>query len=153
MIRKIKRFFTQIANIFYYLPAIWKSFDWDYSYLEELMYLKMKKMHKRLEKDAKELFRDEANTVKSLKLALKILERRRTYWYSGLTEKYHKNMSNEFIPVEFEGEECFEWIIKHSSKEEEEQYHEAIRAGNKTEKRDWKIFCQIMEKYFHTWWS
>lgn len=39
-----------IENIFKYLPIIWKDRDWDYIYLLDLLYFKLKKMQKCISK-------------------------------------------------------------------------------------------------------
>jgi hypothetical protein len=152
---KIKRFFEQIRNVFYYLPAIWKGFDFDHGYLEELMYLKMKKMIKRLTYDSEFIFIDEKKCVKSLRIALKILERRRTGWYLNLTSSYSSKLKFEYKEIEDieDIEDNYSLHLTGLTPEEDRKYSESIAQAWRTEQRDWKIFCDIMSKYFNTWWS
>lgn len=128
MIKDIKYWFKrkreQVNQVLYYLPTIWNSYDWDFTYMEELLYLKLAKFEEkfryRVEPWQQIYNPDFYKGYKALRICLIILKRRKSgnYWY------FQENIKNL-------------------------NYTEI----DKIKRRDWSILCDLLKKYEATWWD
>jgi hypothetical protein len=91
---KIRRFFYRIKNIIRWIPTLWKDFDWDHTYLYEIMYQKIHFM--RLYHEKSQLFVGVEIEIKWMKICEKLLRDLidSEYWKDEYDNKYlnTKNM-------------------------------------------------------------
>lgn len=82
------KLFKRIKKLYKYFKLLIKDEDWDYSYLDELMLLKMKYMYECLSKDSSftsdGLFKVTKESLKALRICITILERSCNNFYSNL---------------------------------------------------------------------
>jgi len=146
---RIKQFFRNIHNLIYYFKVIWNDRDWDHSYIEYILLAKYKKQYKRLVRLNK--FVDSKTTNKALKICIDILQRRKDSWYN---DTYFYLMHNDVIWDPVVGENDLvqiseSWNISNDM----ELYNKKSNEARLVEERDWKLYCNIVEKYYNNWWD
>lgn len=116
----------QIKNLIRWFPIIWEDRDWDHGYVEEMLLFKLNNMYKR--------FSDPDTTyvdwgTKYAKPALKALK-----LCVQILERRRDNYYTEY------------WWNRGQTIED-------LKTSAQLEKRDWRLFCMMMEKYFNYWWD
>lgn len=155
----IKDTIKGISNLVFYFKTIWNDRSYDFRYIEEIYLTKFKRILQ---------FYDEYETYpvqhenwrkqqQVVRIMINILERRKTSWYSDVvyTRITHKRrIFFELIEgkVDENGDNYYTLGSEGLTDEEEQKSKELhILMGN-CEKRDWKIYCKLMEKYHETLW-
>lgn len=119
-----------IKNIYYYIKVIWKQRDFDHSYTEQLWLVNFKRKYKHYTSDKCVQYVGMEKDIQGLKICIDILERRDAGWY---TNQWYDNPKREHPDHDIR------------------KAH--LELAYKTEERDWKIFCDILNKYFLRWWD
>lgn len=130
-----------IKNLITYFPVIWRDRDWDHGYFEDLIRVKFEKwipvyttckmQYEGMEKD-----------IQAMRICLEILKRRKDNWY---TETWHICYSSHHkYPKQF---------FAKMTDEEEVESKRGLEMMHEGEKKDWKLFCRILEKYNDRWWD
>lgn len=119
-----------VGNLVYYFKVIWKQRDFDHGYIEELWLAKFKRQYKHYLSDKVVGYVGMKKDVQGLKICIDILERRRSDWY---TNQWYDNPKREDPSQDVRSE--------------------LLTLTFNTEARDWKIFCDILNKYFPKWWD
>ncbi len=135
---RIKSLIYSITNLFYYLPIIWKDRQWDYYYIEQLLLYKYKRHYKANMKSL--AFENSDIYMKALKICITILERRRDDWYS---KTFHYLILDTYDIMDSESE----FTVN------EEIYDLKSNNAESVYNRDWKIYCNIVNKYQDHWWD
>lgn len=146
---KIKQFFNNIYNLIYYFKVIWNDRDWDHSYIEYIILAKYKKQYKRLSEVNR--FESSSKSNQALRLCINILERRQKCWYD---ETYHYLINNDPIWEPVIGDNDLiqlseSWNISDNMP----LYDKKSEEARLVEDRDWKLYCNIVEKYHESWWN
>lgn len=107
------RFFKRIKKLYKYFKLLIKDEDWDYSYLDELMLLKMKYMYECLSKkeDLYIEYQEEelVKSIKALRICITILERNSINFYSSLPLK--SGLYSEAFKTEIRDEKLFAYLF------------------------------------------
>lgn len=119
-----------IKNLIYYFPVIWKQRDFDHGYIEELILYKFRRQYAHYTSPECVEYVGMEKDIQALKICIDILERRNIDWY---TSQWYDNPKRE------------------SPDDDIRKNHLLLTYSLET--RDWKIFCNIMEKYFPRWWD
>ena len=123
---RFKYIYNSIKNLIKWFPIIWRDRDWDHAYIEDMLLFKLNNMYKR--------FSDPNTTYvdwdsKHAKPALKALN-----LCVKILERRRDNWYTNY------------WWDRG-------QTNEDLHLSTQLEQRDWRIFCQLMEKYFAYWWD
>jgi len=124
--QKIRYFGNSIKNLIKWFPIIWNDRDWDHGYVEDMLLFKLNNMYKRFSNPDLTCVNWEVEHVKP---ALKAL---------GLCVKILERRRNN-------------WYTEYWSNRG--QTHEELYLLDQLEQRDWRIFCQLLDKYFAYWWD
>lgn len=77
---RIRKFIKGIKNLIYYFKVIWNDNDWDYSFITDLLYVKLNKTYQRYN-NKRYFVGQEDNTVKPLRICVEILNRSKNNFY------------------------------------------------------------------------
>lgn len=118
-----------LHNLWKWLPIIWKDRNFDHAYIEYILQFKLQNMYNRFSDPEQTCVNWEtehaAKALKALRICITILERRRSEFYINLWD-------NDKDP---------------------ELTDEIMIMVDYTERRDWKLFHKLMERYMEYWWD
>jgi len=137
---KIKRFFNKIEQVIYFIPIIWKGWDWDYRYSLELFKHQLKRQAKFLD-SPKAYGVDSEQRAKKIRTAVKLLDL--VYEQEKYALEYQDKLQEEY------GENVLDWhFIRTENSEFSELKYEYQFWDNAEEirRREQKLFKESMEK-------
>jgi hypothetical protein len=123
---RFKYAYRSIKNLIKWFPIIWNDRDWDHAYVEDMLLFKLNNMYKRFS-DPNATYVDWE--TEHAKPALKAL---------NLCIKILKRRRDNYYTD-------YWW--------DRGQTNEDLIISYQLEKRDWRLFCLMMEKYFNYWWD
>lgn len=144
---KIKRFCRNIRRLRRYLPVIWNNYEFDWTYLTEVMHTKLKLMEEFYESD-RPWSMDAKKCLKRIKICRILCERLHTFGYNDMLDlKYHQKEFDKFIKALNAGEPTITchtigWVDKRWHKYEQHM-----------KQQDLDLLCKLMKKYLFTWWD
>ena len=148
-----------ISNIIYYFKTVWKDRSYDFQYIEEMYLIKFKRLLQFYEEYETYPVQHEnwQKQQQAVQIMVNILERRKSNWYSDVAfSKYAYKQKHYFEPIEDKkdenGNNYYSWGTEGLTEEEQQKSREWYQRMGDCEKRDWKIYCKLMEKYHETLW-
>ena len=147
-----------VGNIFKYIKTIWKTRDWDYGFILELEYEKIKRMIRWFEKNnmghttsGPEIYRD----LKLAKHLLDIYLENDTDWYeviwyrSGIKSDMWDSNSHEWI--------CHKYVNTNNRKRFfKVDFMKPVEDLYKIElykEKAWRLYCKLREYKMRNWWD
>lgn len=140
------------------------SYDWDFGSIDDILYLKLKRIHGQIASPENMEFHKQHNTdkyhaYKALQLAIKLLERVRKDEYNDkpldTLDKKFGEISYDFEPVE--GRNCSRMIIKRDGEIECEESRQmrwdVWQMSERRKRHEYEIFTRILVKYKDYWWD
>jgi len=153
--RKIK---YGIENLIYFLPYIWNDRDWDYDFIYELLYIKLKKMEEHWEEyDGWLKSIDHENNLKDIKVAKNLCRRitddnylrNSLFWHD---KKYGDYINfNEYISKKPNKDGLYDWIGD-TNKKRSESFSRCSRHSDKIRNRDVEYLYELLKKKSRRWW-
>lgn len=146
-----------VSNLKKFWRVIWNDRDWDHAYFERIMLTKFEKWYDRYSKIEDLPFPHEGieKHIQAMRICINILRRRKEDWYTQVwyNNKLQQKVKYNFESVIIHGEQMYE--MKHFGLTEEEELENSklLKNSGLAEKRDWRIFCRILEKYNEYWWD
>jgi len=162
-----KRKYRQIKKTIDFLPLIWKSYDFDYSYALNLF-------KKQLEYTAKELESERANTVSAptnaqkirtaIRLMNKVYEEEYAHEYMSTIDKLYGPTHYDFVETdevsELTGEKLYQLKLRNENavdeqhqKEIDEVRHQMMLLSQDKQKRAHKLLWDFIEHNIQRWWD
>jgi len=150
LIYLFREFIQGIKNIYAYLPVIYKDRDWDFSFYEQLMLFKFKRMHKTLSKRhwPTEVNYERTRSLKALKICINILERRTNDFYFD-NFSYLIDQDIAFVKVG----EFYEIGKDYQISSNMKKYNTLKAKSWAIEKRDYKLYHKLILEYSEYWWD
>ncbi len=150
--RKLRELSRSLYNLWYYFRVVWKDRDWDFQYIESLQLAKFKKIYKfRTTSSWFMPYEDADKGNQAIRLMISILERRQSGWYTDVwVEHYGQFVSYSFIEVP--DKPGNKQMKTHCDVKANSNYGVG-GFSDKIEERDWKIYCQLLEKYQRRFWD
>ena len=126
----MKQFFKGIKNLISWFKVIYNDRDWDYAYMEIMLYKKLCGIHKTLMQD-EYIATSRKKSIQALLICIAILERRLNEWYM---EVYHSspNMDSDDTLL---------------------NYRSNLLEVMSIEKRDQQVLWKLIQKYSEYWWT
>lgn len=122
----MKYFIEGIKNIIKWIPIIYHDRDYDHAYVEYILYFKLKNMYNR--------FSDPTKT-----------------YVDWTTEDSSKALKALGICVKILERRKDDWYTNYWW--DNGRTNEDLPISDELEKRDWSVFCKLMNKYFFYWWD
>lgn len=132
-------FLSKIRNFFYYGWKFRENYDWDFSYLYEMIILKIRDMRNHLELEGNTVKCSDKRFLKQMTIAANCLERLRNDDYCDgphFRHRKRKPVYNKIFNV---------WLFEYPPGYF--QHEENLR------KQDMEMFCKIFTKYSRHWWN
>jgi len=162
----MRHFFSCVGRFFYWGWALKESYDFDYGCLEEMIYLKLKRMAVVFEQDDMHCWCndedcDEYHEYRAFLLALKLAERLNTrsdIVYAKYAEEKHTERWGEYdFNREKEKGILFSIRRKNIVTEddiilERKQNRALLDLSHRIYQRDRRNFYAILDKYARNWW-
>lgn len=136
-IRKVGRFIVRVVR---WLPVLWEQEDWDYSYIYDLLIMKMKELRKDMSKDYWHNQREVQQSIKQIDVCLARLDR-----YLNWTNYYEYPMEDLYYEPTKDG--CLRMC--YASEKNEKQRLGAIEFEEKNFNKFWEDFI----KWHRGWWT
>lgn len=141
-----------ISNLYYYFKVIWKDQNFDYSFIDRLMLVKLKRTKDYLDKS--KWYSMDKKVIQSLKICIDILERKeKDFYYKTFENLINNPMPFEEIFIKDENNKNYilnpKWTISLNMP----YYNELKEKAESIEKRDNILFNNIYLKYKEEWWS
>ena len=136
-LRKVGRFIKRLHR---WLPVLWDQEEWDYSYIYDLLIMKMKELKSDMSKDYWHDQKEVQRSIKQIDICLKRLDN-----YLNWTEHYYYPMEDIYYESTEDG--CVKMC--YASKRNEKQRLGAIDFEEKNFKKFWKDFIQ----WHRSWWT
>ena len=137
-LRKIGRFILRLIR---WIPVLYEQEEWDYEYIYDMLKLKMIELKENISKDTWHKERGVKRSLLQINVCLSRLDRFQNW------DQYIK------IPeVNWELEQGNRMYFL-CSKEESEEYDEAILKGIEFEKKNYKKFWEDFIKWHNNWWT
>lgn len=145
----IKEYWLRFTRSIQYAVIGWGNHDWDYSYIDSLLLFKLKRVLTCLSNSSVLDLEHEDNkrSIKSLRLAIKLLERIDKEEYC----KKELDLAHEEWASSFDKNVAFE--IKTDLSTMWKKIRSLLKKEDRLKQRDRKIFYAILFKYQHTWWD
>lgn len=161
MKNKITNFIKRVKRLLEWVPVIWKTHDWDYSYTLDILKFQLENQAKYLENGH---LLNGPYYAGRIRLALRLMDAAYNGKYSEqvheeYTERYGKSEILE-RPADDFGDEYFSieiWYPKAKDSIENDEIHQALYQDLEiawdNEKRAKKIFHKILEQDLQKWWD
>lgn len=151
----IRHFFKKIIRIIQWLPVLWKTEDWDHSYMTTIWAYSLKCLKKGCIDDGHHVVTK--GELKSFKTAIAILER------ISDTNKYTEAHMEAFYKrwgqpdYDFESSYFRNKTEEALSDKQKIQYRKEFKAIMDMEqylfKQDIDLLCKVLKKYLQRWWD
>lgn len=136
----------------------WNNYDFDHSYLYELMLFKLQRIEAALKNGYAE---HDKSTLQSIRISIKLLKRITANSYFYFTDLHSKKwgpLTYNFSEIENINSSELIFTRKNALTEEQKQLekNEFLKAYQKDaqqEMRDIRLLFDIMKKYSKTWWD
>ena len=147
---------VRIRTIISYIPLLWRDRDMDYTYLDNLILFKLKRMKNRFDKGkenkywsfGKEQSEENQKSYKALCICIEILERESNYFYFD-TYRYLIDNDLKWEKIDEDYVKLSDdWTI--SSNLELFSYKQSL--AEKCMERDEMLFKELFSKYKKCWW-
>lgn len=150
----VKNSYHKIKKSFVYAKYGWTNYDFDYAYVWDIMYFKLKRLYKCLEND---IAVQEEKDMKALKELTKIVFRLRM---DSHDRKYHHAHDRKWGKLQignFEGRSMSRSGTQNASeklkKQERKEFLKCWENGNKDREKDLDRMNAILKKHSRSWWS
>lgn len=150
----ITNFFSRVKRLIEYIPIIWNSKDWDYSYQLNIFKYGLKRLDTCM-KNGHGVYNK--SRQRKLKTAINLLERMENEWES------YEEAHWDYIQAKYKKyEDPKAWlpaltIRDRMPAEVKEQYSKELKEKIDHKeilfKQDCDLFCKIMKKYMRSWWG
>lgn len=161
IIYHFKRKFQQIRTVINWIPVVWNSFDWDYSYSIDVFKHQLERIAKNFESIKNDSYAK--NQVSRIRMVLRLMdlvysEKYALEYEEKISEKYGKSSIN-FIPIN-DKKDLFEMTQTLDNKYSEEQIEqiekersELFKLSQLKQKRAHKLLWDLVEHNIQNWWS
>lgn len=136
-LRRVGRF---ILRLFRWVPLLWNQEEWDYSYIYDILILKMKELRKDMSKDCWHDQREVQKSIKQIDICLARLDR-----YVNWVDYYDYPMEDIYTEPTEDG--CYRMC--YASEKNEQQRLGAIKFEEKNFNKFWKDFIA----WYRGWWT
>lgn len=161
----MRKLLKRIERLFYFLPIIWKGYDWDYRYAVELFQHQLKRTSNFLDSD-KAYSADAKNSARRIRTAIDLLEKVYDedygFEYSKKIEEKYGKSKFEFVErgVDNMGETFYEMIEvfeKDYTKEEllliEEEKNTLMWESRAKQKKAHNLVWKYISHNIQRWWD
>ena len=156
--------YRQLRRMLYWGWTMRSNYDWDFAYLEEMMLLKLKRMRKEMIKNCHcawctEPFTEEKETMQSLNLTIKLLERLTTRSDITYAIHSHNKMDEKWGDIVMNKVGKYYTVTRTKVLTEEDKELEKedslklMDLNSNIYKRDRKWLYGIIAKYGPAWWD
>ncbi len=161
---KIKNFFMNISNIISWIPTLWNDKEWDYSFMLEIEYNKLKNMIHWYETNDYGSCTSGETVVKQMKLAVSLLDiilEKYKWWHINFPDGYKffdENHKYEPIPDEnyiiepYVNINNWKRFMPNLKQDTITKHPNLWRVYIRAEKA-WRLYHMIREKYMRDWWD
>jgi hypothetical protein len=166
MIQKIRRFFNNIKMIIDWIPILWGNWDWDWTFLFEVLIFKLNRMEKYFSES--DIAEDNEKIAKQIKEVTGLLKRLKEddYWDEiakelHFCEKYG-NLKLRLLPIEDSDNSLCEFYYEKDgvelSKETKEEADELrhgymFKEAKKRKTQEAKKAFGTIAKFYQNWWE
>jgi len=158
---EVKLFFKRLKKTIDFLPLVWKSYDFDYSYSINLFKHNLKYQEKHFLGRA---YRSDAlNQASRIRTAIDLMDK---VYNEGYTQETIENFERLYGPSEwtwleteddnYAGLGPLKWakaINEEHNEQINELYHEMIKDSYRKEERAHKILWRFIEHNIKNWWD
>lgn len=155
-----ERKFTQIKNVFKWIPIIWNQFDFEYRYAIDIFIFKLEKIASFLESDkaySTDASKNAHNIRRIIKLLIKVYDE---VYYQEAIDSFKKQYGKTwFCVVKIEGtnksriEMKYENTQNLSYSELEKLHHEFISRAYDKQKKAEKLVWKLIGENIKYWWD
>jgi hypothetical protein len=153
--RFFRRTFESIKQLVFWFPVIWKTRDFDYHYIIEMLTLKLEKMFKFMtSKDC--MSEPNEQSLLALKRCIEILHVIDDEIYSDIafTEHYEKFPIKPFEEMFIDDPKYPKFrVMKGMETDESESFHRANEASEKLHNELMNEFSKLFTTYYRWWWD
>ena len=157
-----KRKYTQIQRVLYFLPIIWKGYDWDYSYAIELFRHQLQRTATFLEGENSYILNHQF-TADRIKTAIKLMDR--VYDEEYYMHEHQTKLKNIY------GDDVFDFEFKDTFKGDGSTYlkykyenwenadeirelnHKYFHESTRKQKKAHRILWRYIEHNIQNWWD
>lgn len=153
------------SNLWFWLPIIWKTRDWDKRYLMEMLILKLRR-HRDYQKNHSHVAEPyNSDKVNSMTECLELLEKVHNEW-ENYEEPAHDKHEEKWGKTEFytvpstSHPNCYELkdrnderYTEEENKKKSEEFILASRIAGLKRQRDFTVAMEIFVTKFDTWWD
>jgi len=153
-----------IQNLFVYFPIIFKTREWDFVFIYELIQFKLNRVRKHLEEH--NLFEGVEKVCQQIRICENLIQRLLDNDYNQYLHKKHEerfgkfNFESIFWNKDNNGEDLFELKSKYSKCKTDEEVELADNEKSKiyeldriAYEKDRKLLFKMLEKYIEGWWD
>jgi hypothetical protein len=154
-IKFIHHFSESMKQVFFWLPVIWKTRDFDHGYMLEMFHLKMKRLYDFLSSEDAVAMQEEKDLL-ALKRCVEILDMMYNETYEKIAyeehyKKYPISPLEEMFVNDPEHPNCR--VMKSMKKEESKSFGLAVKYSEKMHKKLLGEFCKLFSTYYRNWWD
>lgn len=154
-----------IQNLFVYFSVIWKTREWDFEFIYELIQFKLKRVRKHLEEH--NLFENVDKTCQQIRICENLIQRLLDNDYNKFLHKKHEEKFGKFNfesifykKGKTDDEDLYELKSKYSKCKNDnevdladEEKHKIYMLDGLAYEKDRKLLFKILEKYIEGWWD
>ena len=164
IMNKITHFFLNIRNIIRWIPTLWKDRDWDYGFMLELEYNKLKNMVHWYETNNYGHCTSGSTVVKQMKLAISLLDiilEKNEWWHINFPDdykwfdenhRYNKLSDNCYVVDAYVNinnwHRYLPWLKETRIKESPNFWKTQLRV-----EKAWRLYHMLRERYMRDWWD
>ncbi len=164
IMNKITHFFKNIRNIIRWIPTLWKDREWDYGFMLELEYNKLKNMVHWYETNNYGHCTSGDTVVKQMKLAISLLDiilEKNEWWHINFPDdykwfdenhRYNKLSDNCYVVDAYVNinnwHRYLPWLKETRIKESPNFWKTQLRV-----EKAWRLYHMLRERYMRDWWD
>ena len=150
----IKKLFHNIKNIIRWLPIIWRDRDWDYGFIYEILYQKLKNMELFFRSD-KVYAKDALKFAHQIMVAKNLCKRLSEDNYLHNAMFWHDKKYPEPIVFEFEPDEIsgYKKLLPDKNLKRSQSFKKCGEHSRYMKKQDLDYLFKYMRKHIQNWWD
>lgn len=135
-----------IQNLYTHFSIVWKSGDFDYIYILQMMKFKLERLESILQ-NGYEVDKDRLPKIEDIKRCIELLNNKIEDNYAERCGYVHGDAKYDFVPVEKDddGEQLYEMVVTRTTQTDEE-IREIFKKAQELEQEEWEELWETMKK-------
>ena len=136
-----------VQNLYTHFSVVWKSGDFDYGYILQMMKFKLERLEKSLQ-NGYEVEKDRLPKIEDIKRCIELINNYLEDNYAERCGYVHSDGEVEFVPTEKNknGEQLYEMVRVKVTQTDKEEVREIFKKARELEQKEWEELWETFKK-------